>query len=183
MGRWTNVIFWCMVTRTVVGLFDELPLLAWVGYLLPVLFVVECFAYFRMKEADEEFAVVAGMNLAVQAMGWVADLLPNTNWLIVILAIIVIAVGLLAERKKCWTFRDSLSGISAVLSEKWEKQWTLYKIALCSMGGAVLLVFIPVIGMLAMLAGLGLLVFVAIREMVYLYQTAQTCQWFEQMEN
>ena len=98
--------------------------------------------------------------------------------------ITVIIVGLIAYRTQYLAFQEALSGIDGEMSEKWLNQWNLYKISLLLVvGGELASVFLGVLGLVIFVAALGFWLFVRIRDLVYLYQTAQICRYFSEREN
>lgn len=187
LAKWTRIIFWCMIAANVVGIFGLLtefvPIFRWfhlAGSVVLGLAVACCF--FRMQEADEGFHTVAVLMLIAYGIdAAVAVFLPGESVLKTIVDILAAVLGIVVMKRKTASFRDALSGISRELSEKWQKQWELYKISLFIMGGGVLLSpFIGVFVLVPIFAGLGVLLFVTIREYVYLWQTAVGCEAFSQ---
>jgi hypothetical protein len=70
------------------------------------------------------------------------------------------------------------------MSYKWLRQWNLFKISLLAMGAGLLFsIILSLLGLVIILGGIGVLLFVMIREYVYLYQTAQICRCFSEREN
>lgn len=180
LAKWTKLIFWILIASFGIGLLDFIPGL---GKILPVVSVllsaVVCYGFFQMKPVDESFATIAGLEIAVAAMTGVQAFVPESGLFDVLLTLVGGVCGLILIKLKCETFRDVLSGISREMSENWENQWKLYKISLFVLLGSIVLMIIPVLGILGVIAafvGLGLVIFVAIREYVYLWQTAKLCE-------
>ena len=95
-----------------------------------------------------------------------------------------IIIALIAYRTQYLAFRDALSGIDGEMAYKWIRQWNLFKISLLAMGAGLLFsIILSLLGLVIILGGIGVLLFVMIREYVYLYQTAQICRSFSEREN
>lgn len=182
LAKWSLVVFWLMIAGMAVGLVSYIPAVAKVGKLIsPVIGLGVCYGYLRMKDAEEGFAAVAGMELAVLVISYAGNFLREGRVPAFFLNLATIVVGTVLIWKRYAAFRDAMSGISGEYSEKWENQWLLLKIGLFVLLGCTVLAFIPVISILALLCllvGVGILLFVLIREFVYLYQTAIVCRRF-----
>lgn len=186
LAKWVKAIFWIIIAGIPVGLLDLIPAL---GKVMPLFTLVMsgavCCCYYRLKNVDERFGTVAGLQLAGMVMSTVQSYLPEGGFLDVILTLASAVCGLVLIWLVCDTFRDALSGIDREMSEKWENQWKLYKIGLYILLGCLVVAFIPVLNILAVIAilvAVVLLVFVSIREVVYLWQTAKICEVFAEYE-
>ena len=182
LAKWVKVIFWSMIAMSVVGLAGLLekwfPAVHWVDLTVTfVMSLVVCWAYYSLREADWGFGSVAGLQLAGLAITLLSDLFPNERPLEFILMIPNFVLGIIMFKRKCETFRDVVGNLNADLSEKWDKQWSLY---LISMGlfaaGLVAAFFVPFLGVLVVIGGLVLLLVVIIREYVCLWQTMEVCE-------
>ena len=190
LAKWTKMIFWCLIAANVVGLLGllkiEEPSFEWIvfGFSTLQILVVSC-CFWKMHVVCDGFQTVAFLMLIAQETTAVLSvLMPGDSVLKMILQLVAAVVGLVVMKLKTESFRDTLSGISRELSEKWQKQWELYKISLYIIGGGLLLSpFIGLIALVAIVAGIGVMLFVDIREYVYLYQTAQVCGEFAGAEN
>ena len=189
LARWTNLIFWCLIAMNVVSLLeffeDRVPALRWIGLGLSavqILFVAYC--YLQMREVDATFGTVAVLRVVAQGISTLVSVfLTRESALQTVILVAAAVVALIEVKLQTETFRDVLSGISMELSDKWERQWGLYKIALyILLGGLVSCLILSVWGLAVVVAGLGVLLFVYIREYVYLYQTARGCADFSQQQ-
>lgn len=182
LAKWVKIIFWCAIVGFGIGLLDIIPALSTVAVLgqIPLALAV-CYCFFRLKPVDPVFGTVACLEIAAVVLSSVESFLQEQEVVAILLSLAGLVCGLLLIKLKCETFRDALSGIDREMSEKWENQWKLYKIGLYILLGCVLLAFIPVLGILAAIAILvaaGLLIFVAFREYVYLWQTVKVCEGY-----
>lgn len=182
LAKWVKTIFWFMIAGIPLGVLEMIPALGKVMPLITMaLSCVVCYCYYRMKIVDEGFGVVAGLYLAGILMITVSSYLPEGKFLNVVLSLVSGVCGLILIKYVCNTFRNALSGINREMSEKWENQWMLYKIGLFTLLGCLVVAFIPVLNILAAIAilvALVLLLFVMIREYVYMWQTAKVCGEF-----
>ena len=187
LAKWVAVIFWSMIAMNVVDLIGLLA--AFVGAVRWVdlagtaaALLVTFWAYYNLRGVDDRFGSIAVLQLAVYGITMLLEaFIPGESVLKTIVQLGCGIVGIVVWKTRCETFRDTLSGISRELSEKWENQWKLYKLSLWLTFGGLLVCIIPVIGLvglLAVLVGVGVLLFVTIREYVYLWQTAKTCDFF-----
>ena len=188
MAKWVWIIFWCIIAANVVGLLEFLaesvPVLGWVGLVAETaLFLVIAYGYWQMKDIDVGFRTYAILSLISQGMSAVHTTLQEGPVRILI-AIPEIIIVLIAYRTQYLAFRDALSGIDGEMSYKWLRQWNLFKISLLAMGAGLLFsIILSLLGLVIILGGIGVLLFVMIREYVYLYQTAQICRYFSDTEN
>ena len=188
MGKWVWIIFWCIIAVNVVGLLEFLaesvPVLGWVELAAETaLFLVIAYGYWQMKDIDVGFRTYAILSVISYVLSTVAGCMQEGP-LRTVLLIPMIIIGLIAFRIQYLAFRDALSGIDEEMSEKWLKQWNLLKISLLlTFGGLLACVILSVWGLAIPFAGMGILLFVVIRQYVFLYQTAQICRGFSEAEN
>lgn len=185
LTKWVKVIFWSMIAMNVVDLLGLLQSFAsafrWIDLAGTVAALLVVFwGFYSLRGVDDRFGTVAALQLAVYGITTLLEVLvPGEHVMKTIVELGCGIVGIVVWKIKSETFRDALSGISRELSEKWENQWKLYKISLWITFGGLLVCIIPVVGLvglLAVLGGVGVLLFVTIREYVYLWQTAKTCE-------
>mgnify|MGYP003293172594 CR=1 FL=1 len=187
LAKWVAVIFWSMIAMNVVDLVGLLAAfvgaIRWVNLAGTVAALVVFFwGYYNLRRVDDRFGSIAALQLATYGISTLLEVfVPGESALKTIVQLGCGIVSIVLWKTKSETFRDALSGISRELSEKWENQWKLYKLSLWLTFGGLLVCIIPVIGLvglLAVLVGVGVLLFVTIREYVYLWQTAKTCDFF-----
>lgn len=182
MARWVKVMFTALMVSLGAGLLGLIPALSdGISLVQFALTAVVCYCFHRMKPVDDGFGVISVMELVISAMYCVSSFVPENGFLDVVLTLIGAVCSFILFHLKCDTFRDALSGISRYMGEKWANQWKLYKISLYLLIGGLVFCIIPVIGflgLLAVLGGVGVLLFVSIREYVYLWQTKNICEDF-----
>ena len=188
MAKWVSIIFWCAIALNVVGLPQFLsrwmPVLDWVQSAAEAAIVlVIAYGYWQMKDVCDGFKTYAILSLVSLVISAVHTTLQEGPVRILI-AIPVIIIGLIAYRTQYLAFQEALSGIDGEMSYKWLRQWNLFKISLLAMGAGLLFsIILSLLGLVIILGGIGVLLFVMIREYVYLYQTAQICRCFSEREN
>ena len=188
MAKWLWIIFWCIIAANVVGLLEFLaesvPVLGWVGLVAETaLFLVIAYGYWQMKDIDVGFRTYAILSVISYVLSTVVGCMQEGP-LRTVLLIPMIIIGLIAFRIQYLAFRDALSGIDGEMSYKWLRQWNLFKISLLAMGAGLLFsIILSLLGLVIILGGIGVLLFVVIRQYVYLYQTAQICRSFSEREN
>ena len=182
LAKWVKVIFWAMIAMQVgnlAGLLENwFPAVRWVNLAVTfVMSLVVCWAYYSLREADWGFGSVAGLQLAGLVITLLCGLFPNERPLAFILMIPNFVLGIIMVKRKCETFRDVVGNLNADLSEKWDKQWSLYLISMgLLVAGLVVAFLFPLLGVLVVIGGLVLLMVVFIREYVCLWQTAEVCE-------
>lgn len=188
MAKWVSIIFWCAIAANVVGLLsfldENMPVLGWVQIAAEAAIVlVIAYGYWRMKDVRDGFKIYAILALISQVISAVHTTLQEGPVRILI-AIPEIIIVLIAYRTQYLAFQEALSGIDGEMSYKWLRQWNLFKISLLAMGAGLLFsIILSLLGLVIILGGIGVLLFVMIREYVYLYQTAQICRCFSEREN
>ena len=188
MAKWVSTIFWCAIALNVVGLLQFLsrwmPVLDWVQSVAEAAIVlVIAYGYWKMKDVCDGFKTYAILSLISQVIS-AAHTALQEGPVRTLVGIPVIIIGLIAYRTQYLAFRDALSGIDGEMADKWLRQWNLFKISLLAMGAGLLFsIILSLLGLVIILGGIGVLLFVMIREYVYLYQTAQICRYFSEREN
>ena len=188
MEKWVSIIFWCTIAAIAVGLLSFLekamPAFRWVELVAQAgLSLMIAYGYWRMKDVCDGFKTYAILSLVSQVISVVYTTLQEgpVRTLIAIPEIIIV---LIAYRTQYLAFQEALSGIDGEMSYKWLRQWNLFKISLLAMGAGLLFsIILSLLGLVIILGGIGVLLFVMIREYVYLYQTAQICRCFSEREN
>ncbi len=187
LAKWTKLIFWSMIAMNAVSLLgllkEAVPAFTWIELAADtVLVLVVVYGYLQMRNACEGFGTVGVLTLISHVVATVVAVwMAEESALRTIILLASAVFGFFAMKTMTESFRDTLSGISREMSEKWERQWGLYKISLYILLGAVVsCVILSVWGLVVLIAGLGVFLFVDIREYVYLYQTARVCRTFSQ---
>ena len=161
-----------------------MPVLGWVKLAAETaLFLVIAYGHWQMKDVCDGFRTYAILSVIGYCLSMVEGCLQE-GALQTVVQIPMIIIGLIAFRIQYLAFRDALGGIDGEMSEKWLKQWNLLKIALLlTFGGVLACIILSVWGLVIPFAGMGIMLFVVIRDYVYLYQTAQICRSFSEREN
>ena len=188
IAKWTRIIFWCTMASIAVGLLgfleNVMPAIRWVELAGTVaLMALTVIAYLKMKDVCAGFRTYAILHLVVEGLS-LAMVYLQEGPLLTVVELVFSVIGIIAIRVQCLAFRDALSGIDEEMSDKWLRQWNLFKIALLiAVGGLLSCIILSVWGLVIVLGGFCVVLFALIREYVYLYQTAQICLSFSEAEN
>lgn len=182
LGKWLWPIFWCMIASTVVGLLDlefitnTYPIVGHISTVITTgLSVYIGWCYLQLAPVDDRYRFVGLVQIGLLVNNIAGIFLPDDSWIMILLLIPVLIFSIMSEYRRCMAHSDALSGISDELAEKWKNQWKLFKIALIGTSVCIALFFVPMINIAAIFAFIGfilLLLFVGIRDYVYLYKTA-----------
>ena len=185
LGRWTSVVFWCLIVMnafSLIGFLEKfLPVLRWVELIGSAALVLGAsYGMLQMQSVDQGFRTAAIWEFVLYAVSLLnGELMDQESALLTILRLGLGTAGFVVTRIKLRAFRDALCGISRQMSVKWEKQWDLYKVALyITLGGLAVSLILGILGLLAVVVGAFMIVFLDIREYVYLYQTQRVCRDF-----
>lgn len=180
--QWLPLVFWGMVVNMAFGLvYGVIEAIEPIAFPLELIVSAVClltmaFGYWRLNEADEQFRFAAIYHVLALVLNVAESYLPEKSVLASILGIVIGAIGIAVTFKTCAAFRDVMYGIDNQMAEKWDNQRTLYKYCCIGLVALLVLVWIPLIGVLAVYAVLFFMVFLSIREIVYVYQTMNLCQ-------
>lgn len=163
LAKWINALFWLVIVVNIASLFtsenvtNAVPPLALAGQIISI-------------AAEAIYGII------------LIPVTDGTEFLLAIPVVIVtIVVDMLGEYYEFMGHTDVLCDVDTVLSDKWFNLWKWYLgTFLCIIGGTVLAVMIPLIGLLVVLAAtVGTLV-VNVLKIVYLYKTAKAFRTFPQ---
>lgn len=163
LAKWINALFWLVIVVNIASLFtsenvtNAVPPLALAGKIISI-------------AAEAIYGII------------LIPVTDGTEFLLAIPVVIVtIVVDMLGEYYEFMGHTDVLCDVDTVLSDKWFNLWKWYLgTFLCIIGGTVLAVMIPLIGLLVVLAAtVGTLV-VNVLKIVYLYKTAKAFRTFPQ---
>lgn len=185
MAQWLPLVFWCSVARLVFGtvmdpLANAVPDLAMVQLLGNIgLLLGIAFGYWQLSETVSGFRFASVYHLIMAANSVALHVLPEEGLMVILLSLVIIVLDFVHIYMMCDSYRGVLSSIDPDMGEKWQKQWNHFKIAALVLGISILLLLIPVInliGVVGFVGGACFLVFVIIREVVYIYQTMSICR-------
>lgn len=184
LAKWVGLIFWSVIAMNES---DLLGLLAWFVPILGTVFtvvsagllLVSAYGYFRLREVDERFGLVALYSVVSLVRVLLFGSLPENNALVLLVNLAFGAFGLFITNRKCMAFRDNLAGISGEQADKWEDQWKYSKYGLCAiLIGFLLLPILLWIGTVIIVGALVFLLGLLIRELVCLYRTTEVCNLY-----
>lgn len=179
LAAWMPLVFGALLGANILNLVFGLLGLVWqvrklviVSTLISAgMMIAAGCGYWALQKADDGFHFVAVVQFLAAVHSVAGIFLPEKGVLTSVLSILMAIFGLMRMRSECMAFRDSLTGIHQELSEKWEAQWSLYLYALLGCLVSVILFFIPLLMVIGLVGSLGMILFLEIRKLVYLYQT------------
>lgn len=192
LAQWVKLIFWCWIAQLIFGILEleflaeSFPFVGHLGFgLTTLLMAVIGYCYLRLKDIDERFGFVGWLEIALTGYNILKRFLPEENVLIIVLTLAFGVLGVMSLYRMCMAYSDVLAEISKEHSEKWRNQWNMYRYSLYGLLGCIVLFLIPLVSLISVIGLLflvGFMLFLEIREVVYLYQTAKVCAWFSQVQ-
>lgn len=183
LGTWLWPIFWLMIAQSVVSLLN-LDLVTSIvpvfGKIAPIVMGVVAAAvgvcYLMLRDVDPRYRTVGAAQIVVGVYNLIGDRILGAPVVALVVMVAVLVMNVYSKYCECMAHGEVLHGIDDAFESKWVAQWNWYKIIFISFPVVLLLMIVPVINMLAMIALVtlcGLLVFVTVREYVYLYRMAE----------
>ena len=189
LAKWMRILFWLIIVSTVANLFtsenvtNAAPPLASAGQILNIA-ATAAYGVVLLKIASESMnyrnSAICRFITAAVAIA-VIPISDNTEFFIAIPVVILsIVMDMVGEYYEFMGHAEVLRGADRTLSYKWLTLWKWYIGTFLGMiGGTVLAVMIPLIGLIVVLAStVGTLV-ISIVKIVYIYKTAgvfRNCQ-------
>lgn len=176
-------MFWLIIAANIASLFtsenvtNAVPSLAFAGQILNIV-TTAAYGVILLKIASESIyyrnSAICCFITAVVAVAMI-PVSDDTDLALAIPVVIVsVVVSMIGEYYEYKGHTDVLNDVSPALSEKWIRLWKWYMgTFLGIIGGTVLAVMIPLIGMIIVLgATIGTMV-VSVVKIVYIYKTAK----------
>lgn len=183
LAKWIGVLFWLIIAANIASLFtsenvtNAVPSLAFAGQILNIV-TTAAYGVILLKIASESIyyrnSAICCFITAVVAVAMI-PVSDDTDLALAIPVVIVsVIVSMIGEYYEYKGHTDVLNDVSPALSEKWIRLWKWYMgTFLGIIGGTVLAVMIPLIGMIIVLgATIGTMV-VSVVKIVYIYKTAK----------
>lgn len=183
LAKCFGIMFWLIVPQIIAGLLNieginyptGIRIVSEIITLLCVL--IYAFMLLKASKVNGEYKtaaiclIVGGILTQIAA---IISITTNIGNVILLLTIPSAIVSLVGEYREFNTHADILEKFDSELSEKWRVLWKLTVISiLCSLGGIVVCLIVPVLGLLVVLAGLILVIIVSIKKLIYLYKSAK----------
>ena len=183
LAKWMRILFWLIIISTAANLLtsenvtNAAPPLASAGQILNIV-TTAAYGVILLKIASESIyyrnSAICCFITAVVAVAMI-PVSDDTDLALAIPVVIVsVVVSMIGEYYEYKGHTDVLNDVSPALSEKWIRLWKWYMgTFLGIIGGTVLAVMIPLIGMIIVLgATIGTMV-VSVVKIVYIYKTAK----------
>lgn len=176
LGKWFTILFWLIIPNIAASIMsslaDFIPILHLPGMILSIAVSVAYGAILLLLSRENDGYRIAGIcYFAATALSVISDVFfADSIFIPIILSLLQLPLSIIYAYKEISSHAEVISGIDDELSEKWEKLFRLYVIALASMFGGLI---IPIIGAFITIAAAIALIVLSIRKLIYLYRTAQ----------
>lgn len=178
LGAWIAVLAASMVWPNN-GVWTVFPIAS------AALMLAACYSLFRSGDVQRKIAkvtclVVAGtvLTASMQGENSTVSLLGRG------LGIAILLVGLM--KCKCIAYAGVMEGFDKGVAKKWREQWKLFRNMVFASTGVFLLSLplgLPALWALSLVAGGGMLAFLALRELVLLRRTVKICRKYLSAKN
>lgn len=183
LAKWTGILFWLIILQTISGVFTSenvekaVPALAAAGGLAKAVFTA-VYGAVLLKIASESIRyrsaalccfmasmaglILAGVSNSIDSPAAVAA------------AFISVVIGMLGEYYEYMAHAEVLDEVNWDFSRKWYKLWKWYLATFLGIiGGTVVTVMIPFIGMLIVLASTVGNLAVSVGKIIYIYKMSK----------
>lgn len=183
LAKWTNILFWLIIVSTVAkfltseNVTNAVPVLAFTGQILNIA-ATAAYGVVLMKIASESMhyrnSAICCFITAVISVAVIPISDDTESFIAISVVIVSVVINMIGEYYEFMGHADVLQDVDRTLSDKWFKLWKWYVGTFFGMiGGTVLAVIIPLIGMIIVLAStIGTFV-VSIVKIVYIYKMSK----------
>ena len=183
LGKWLWLLFWLIIPGSIASLmtYDTIaelfPGLYLSGQILNVI-VSAAHGVILIKLSSIEdrygtsgicYLIVCGINIPVTFFGAALH-----GALTTLISIALAIVGLVGQYNEFMAHSTVLTGLDETLAAKWERLWKWHVGTILGViGGTVLTLLFPLLGLLLILAALIAAFVISIKKLIYLYRTAK----------
>ena len=183
LAKWTNILFWLIIVSTVAkfltseNVTNAVPVLAFTGQILNIVSTA-AYGVVLMKIASESMhyrnSAICCFITAVISVAVIPISDDTESFIAISVVIVSVVINMIGVYYEFMGHADVLRDVDRTLSDKWFKLWKWYVGTFFGMiGGTVLAVIIPLIGMIIVLAStIGTFV-VSIVKIVYIYKMSK----------
>ena len=183
LAKWTNILFWLIIVSTVANFLtsenatNAVPVLAFTGQILNIA-ATAAYGVVLMKIASESMhyrnSAICCFITAVISVAVIPISDDTESFIAISVVIVSVVINMIGVYYEFMGHADVLRDVDRTLSDKWFKLWKWYVGTFFGMiGGTVLAVIIPLIGMIIVLAStIGTFV-VSIVKIVYIYKMSK----------
>ena len=183
LAKWTNILFWLIIVSTVAkfltseNMTNAVPVLAFTGQILNIA-ATAAYGVVLMKIASESMhyrnSAICCFITAVISVAVIPISDDTESFIAISVVIVSVVINMIGVYYEFMGHADVLQDVDRTLSDKWFKLWKWYVGTFFGMiGGTVLAVIIPMIGMIIVLAStIGTFV-VSIVKIVYIYKMSK----------
>jgi len=178
LGKWLWLLFWLVVPGVLADGLGQVPKLSIPANILQLICNITYGLILLKLAAESDRYRSAGICCFIAA--GIAGLViifsggqESAPWTLLI-TLPAGVVALVGEYHEYMGHAEILRDADIAMSEKWEKLWKWYIGSFGAvLGGLILVMIIPILGLLVMLAGLIGILVIGIMKLVYLYRTAK----------
>ena len=183
LAKWTNILFWLIIVSIVAkfltseNVTNAVPVLAFTGQILNIA-ATAAYGVVLMKIASESMhyrnSAICCFITAVISVAVIPISDDTESFIAISVVIVSVVINMIGVYYELMGHADVLRDVDRTLSDKWFKLWKWYVGTFFGMiGGTVLAVIIPLIGMIIVLAStIGTFV-VSIVKIVYIYKMSK----------
>ena len=183
LAKWMNILFWLIIASTVAkfltseNVTNAVPVLAFAGQILNIA-ATAAYGVILMKIASESMhyrnSAICCFITAVISVAVIPISDDTESFIAISVVIVSVVINMIGVYYEFMGHADVLRDVDRTLSDKWFKLWKWYVGTFFGMiGGTVLAVIIPLIGMIIVLAStIGTFV-VSIVKIVYIYKMSK----------
>ena len=183
LAKWTNILFWLIIVSTIAkfltseNVTNAVPVLAFTGQILNIVSTA-AYGVVLMKIASESMhyrnSAICCFITAVISVAVIPISDDTESFIAISVVIVSVVINMIGVYYEFMGHADVLRDVDRTLSDKWFKLWKWYVGTFFGMiGGTVLAVIIPLIGMIIVLAStIGTFV-VSIVKIVYIYKMSK----------
>ena len=183
LAKWTNILFWLIIVSIVAkfltseNVTNAVPVLAFTGQILNIA-ATAAYGVVLMKIASESMhyrnSAICCFITAVISVAVIPISDDTESFIAISVVIVSVVINMIGVYYEFMGHADVLRDVDRTLSDKWFKLWKWYVGTFFGMiGGTVLAVIIPLIGMIIVLAStIGTFV-VSIVKIVYIYKMSK----------
>ena len=186
------LLFWLIVPNTIGSLMTEdflaapYPVLASIGGYITLFvgLIYACVLLFQFRR-DRNYLAAGMLWAAAAVLRFIGEYFaaPDGQFgFATIIGLVAGAIQLVGIYKEFTAHGEALVGIGD-LSEKWQRLWYwVIGIYGASLGGLVITMIIPILGLLVVLVSGIATIIVDIEKLVYLYRSAKACRYYEKFD-
>ena len=186
LGKWLWLLFWLVIPSVVGSLMTNetvislLPALELPGRIInTATLIAYALILLKLSRENGHYRTSGICSLVVVALGIPTALFPEMGPASILLALPSAGAAIAGEYHEYKAHQEITDELDPDLSENWGRLWKWYiGVFLALIGGMLVLLLIPMLGLLILLAAAIGSIVVGIRKLILLYRTAQLFRGF-----